>query len=66
MKDYKEISAMKDAELVAFVAEQREALRAVRFGKVERNTSSARVMKTNIARALTEQTKRHKTAASAA
>ena len=54
---------MNDADLVAFVQEKRETLRGLRFGKAERNTSAARQAKREIARALTELTKRGKEAA---
>lgn len=60
MTDYKEIEKMNDGDLVDFVKKQREELRALRFGKAERNSSAARNAKTNVARALTEQTKRSK------
>ena len=59
----KDIVKMNDADLVAFVQEKREALRGLRFGKAERNTSAARQAKREIARALTELTKRGKEAA---
>ena len=63
MTDYKEISKMSDADLTEFVQKERETLRSLRFGKAERNSNAARVAKTNIARALTEQTKRAKESA---
>ena len=63
MTDYKEIEKMNDADLASFVNEKREAVRAIRFGKAERNTSAASQAKRDIARALTELNKRSKAAA---
>lgn len=51
---------MNDADLAEFIQKQREELRTLRFGKAERNTSAARSAKSDIARALTELTKRTK------
>ena len=62
MTDYKDIAKMSDKELGEFVGKEREALRELRFGKAERNSSAAASHKRNIARALTEQTKRANTA----
>ena len=62
MTDYKEIAKMSDADLAEFVGKERESLRELRFGKADRNSSAARDHKRNIARALTEQTKRANTA----
>ncbi len=64
MTTYKEIEKMNDADLATFVNEKREAIRAIRFGKAERNTSTASTAKRDIARAMTELTKRSKAEAS--
>lgn len=61
MTDYKDIEKKSDQELETFVAEQRELVRSFRFGTAGANTRNVRAVRTakkDIARALTEQTKR--------
>jgi len=57
----KDIKAKSDAELAAFIAEKREAVRSFRFtvaGSRTRNVRQVRADKRDIARAQTEQTAR--------
>lgn len=62
----KELKERNDAELAAFVAEKREELRKMRFGVTGsgmRNTRAIRTIRRDIARVLTEVTKRAKVGA---
>ena len=61
-----EILKMNDADLVKFVSEKREALQKMRFGangSGMRNSFTIRNTRKEIARALTELTKRSKVGA---
>jgi len=63
MTDYKEIAKKDDKELIAFINEKREEVRKFRFGTAgagTRNIRAVRNAKLDIARAMTEQTKRSK------
>ena len=60
MTSMKDIKAMKDKDLSAFITEKREALRTLRFGTQNRDSASAKSLRTEIARALTELTARTK------
>lgn len=64
MTDYKDIAKRTDKDLETFINEKREEVRAFRFGTAgagTRNVRSVRTAKKDIARALTEQTKRTST-----
>lgn len=54
----KEIKAMSDKDLTAFITEQRAEVQKHRFGLGGRDVKAARAAKTAIARACTERTNR--------
>ena len=61
-----EIQKMNDADLLKFVSEKRDALQKMRFGVTGsgmRNSFTIRNIRKEIARALTELTKRSKVGA---
>jgi ribosomal protein L29 len=60
MKPMKEITAMSDQELAAFVSEARAEIQKHRFGIGGRDVKAARAAKQNVARALTVLTARTK------
>lgn len=53
-----DISKKNDADLAAFVHEQREVIRSARFNAANRDVRTVRKAKKDIARALTERTRR--------
>jgi hypothetical protein len=59
MKTMKDITSMKDAELTTFLAEEREAARKHRFETGARDVRAIRAAKKNVARAMTEITRRN-------
>lgn len=68
MSTMKEIQSKSDKDLATYINEKREAVRQFRFtmaGSRTRNVRQVRADKKEVARALTEQTKRTKAAANA-
>lgn len=59
----KDISNMNDKDLAAFVHEKREAVRSARFNPSARDVRAVRSAKKDIARALTETSRRVRDAA---
>lgn len=62
MTTMKDIAQMSDKDLVSFITEKRESVRTARFGAAARNVRAIRTTKREIARALTEITRRGTTA----
>ena len=65
MSNYKDIQKKSDAELVTLVTEQREALRATRFGSAGAGAGDVKKIRTAklaIAQSLTELNLRQRTA----
>ena len=60
MQTMKEITKMKDKDLVDLVEEKRESVRNTRFNASARDVRAVRTAKKEIARALTELTTRKK------
>lgn len=58
MKPMHEIINMNDTELAAFIDTERESVRKTRFNTTARDVRAVRAAKKNIARALTERTRR--------
>lgn len=58
-----DIAKMNDTELADFVQEKRESVRSSRFNPAARDVRAVRTAKKDIARALTERTRRNNAAA---
>lgn len=63
MTTMQDITKMNDTAIVEFVREKREEVRASRFNSSARDVRAIRTAKKDIARALTELTRRSKTLA---
>lgn len=61
MTTMKDITNMSDKDLLAMISEKREAVRTARFNPANRDVRAVRKNKKDIARALTESTRRAKT-----
>ena len=59
MTTMQDITKMSDKDLTAFIAEEREAVRSSRFNHAGRDVRAVRSAKRNIARGLTELTRRN-------